>query len=103
MKSEDIKNRVWTEHERQTLHRLAKRQAVGDDTHIDVANIPRLSKVQLVQMTRFRERRSKVAVSLRLDPTVLDWLKSKGDGHLTLINDILLNLMEAEQSTRADR
>ena len=28
---------------------------------------------------------------------VLEWLKSKGEGHLTRINDILTNLMEAEQ------
>jgi uncharacterized protein (DUF4415 family) len=28
---------------------------------------------------------------------VLDWLRSKGDGHLTRINDILTNLMEAER------
>jgi uncharacterized protein (DUF4415 family) len=36
-------------------------------------------------------------VSVRLDPMVLDWLNSKGEGHLTRINDILTNLMEAEQ------
>jgi hypothetical protein len=30
---------------------------------------------------------------------VLVWLKSKGRGHLTLINDILANLMEAELKT----
>jgi hypothetical protein len=28
---------------------------------------------------------------------VLVWLKSKGDGHLTRINGILTNVMEAEQ------
>ena len=38
-----------------------------------------------------------VAVSVRLDPNVLAWLKSKGEGHLTRINDILTNLMEAER------
>jgi len=35
---------------------------------------------------------------VRLDAQVLDWLKSKGKGHLTLINDILANLMEVEPS-----
>jgi len=40
-------------------------------------------------MVRLRDvRRPKVAVSVRLDPQVLDWL--------TRINDILANLMEAE-------
>jgi uncharacterized protein (DUF4415 family) len=49
-------------------------------------------------MVRLRDARRKVAVSVRLDPTVLNWLKSKGKGHLTRINDILTNLMEAEQA-----
>ena len=35
-------------------------------------------------------------MSVRLDPKVLNWLRSKGEGHLTRINDILSNLMEAE-------
>ena len=51
-------------------------------------------------MVRLRDaRQPKVSVSLRLDPRVLAWLKSKGSGHLTRINDILANLMEAEQRT----
>jgi len=32
---------------------------------------------------------------------VLTWLKSKGEGHLTRINGILTNLMEAEQRSKA--
>jgi uncharacterized protein (DUF4415 family) len=43
----------------------------------------------------------KIAVSVRLDAPVLDWLKSKGEGHLTRVNDILTRiltrLMEAER------
>jgi len=39
----------------------------------------------------------KVSVNVRLDARVLAWLKSKGAGHLRRINDILVNLMEAEQ------
>jgi len=34
---------------------------------------------------------------LRLDPRVLDWLRSKGVGRLTCIDDILLNLMAAKR------
>jgi uncharacterized protein (DUF4415 family) len=33
----------------------------------------------------------------------LDWLRSKGEGHLTRINDILSNLMEAEGRIGAGR
>jgi len=33
---------------------------------------------------------------VRIDPKVLEWLRSKGEGHLTRINDILTNLKQAE-------
>ena len=38
----------------------------------------------------------KTQVSLRIDNEILDWLKSKGEGHLTRINDILRMQMMAE-------
>ena len=77
--------------------RRAERRAAGDDSGIDFSDIPRLSDEQLAGMVRLREVRRKVPVSVRLDPRVLEWLKSKGEGHLTRINDILTNLMEAER------
>ncbi len=40
-------------------------------------------------------------MSVRLDPQVLEWLRSKGEGHLIRINDILLNLMEADRRAGA--
>lgn len=97
MTSGDIKNRKWSEEERQTLQRHAAKQAAGDDTDIDFDDIPRLTDEQLAQMVRLRDIRPKVPVSVRLEPRVLAWLKSKGGGHLTRINDILRNIMEAEQ------
>jgi len=56
-----------------------------------------LTDEQLANLVRLRDVRRKVAVSVRLNPEVLAWLRSKGEGHLTRINDILANLMEAEQ------
>jgi uncharacterized protein (DUF4415 family) len=98
MRSEDIKNKQWSEKERQTLRRIAKRQAVGDESRINFVEIPRLTNDQLANMVRLRDARPrKVAVSVRLDPRVVNWLKAKGAGHLTRINDILTNLMEAER------
>jgi uncharacterized protein (DUF4415 family) len=98
MRSEDIDNRQWTERERRVLRRIASRQAAGDDSRINFEDIPRLTKAQLANMVRLRDSRPrKVAVSVRLDAQVLNWLRSKGEGHLTRINDILTNLMEAEQ------
>src|SRR5208283_2097398 len=79
MKSEDIRNRQWTKKELASLRRIAKTQAAGDDSNIDFTDIPPLTKQQLQSMVRLRDRaKSKIPVSVRLDPRVLDWLKSKG-------------------------
>jgi uncharacterized protein (DUF4415 family) len=96
MTSEDIRNRRWTNAEIEAVRRIAAAQAAGDDSGIDFSDIPPLTPEQLASMVRLRDVQRKVAVSVRLDPQVLDWLKSKGEGHLTRINDILTNLMEAE-------
>jgi uncharacterized protein (DUF4415 family) len=95
--SEDIRRRRWTKSELDSARRIAARQAAGDDSGINYEDIPRLTDEQLAKMVRLRDVRPKVPVSVRLDPRVLEWLKSKGEGHLTRINDILINLMEAER------
>ena len=97
VRSEDIRTRQWTERERQALRHAAKRQVSGDDSGIDFSDMPPLTDEQLAHLVRLRDVRRRVAVSVRLDPQVLQWLKSKGRGHLTRINDILLNVMEAER------
>lgn len=74
--------------------------AAGDDSGINFDDIPQLTDEQLASMVRLRDIARKVPVSVRLDPRVLDWLKSKGEGHLTRINDILMNLMEAEHRSK---
>ena len=96
MTSGDIKNRKWTKEERQKL-RLHAAKPAGDDPGVNFENIPSLTDEQLAQMVRLRDIRPKVPVSVRLEPRVLAWLKSKGEGHLTRINDILKNIMDAEQ------
>jgi len=78
------------------MRRASQRQRDGDDTGINLEGIPRLTEAQLASMVRLRDVKRKVPVSVRLDPRVVEWLKSKGEGHLTRINDILTNLMEAE-------
>ena len=95
---EDIRNKPLSKRDRKALEKIAKRQAAGDDPHIDFSDIPPLTDRQLASMVRFRDRyKVKIPVSVRLDQGVLEWLKLKGPGHLTRINDILMNLMEAEQ------
>ncbi|MGH9470109.1 MAG: BrnA antitoxin family protein [Terriglobia bacterium] len=102
-RSEDIRNRQWTEGERRALRLAAKRQASANDSDLNFRDIPRLTDRQLACLVRLRDARRKVAVSVRLDPQVLEWLKSKGEGHLTRINDILANLMEAEHRRSSGR
>ena len=97
MTLEDIKRKKWTKAEIEAVERIAAKQAAGDDSDIDYSDIPPLTDEQLASMVRLRDFRRKVPVSVRLDPQVLEWLKSKGEGHLTRINDILMNLMEAEK------
>lgn len=103
MRSDDIKHKRWTKAELEAARRIAARQAAGDDSGICYEEIPRLTEEQLARMVRLRDVKRKVAVSVRLDPQVLEWLKSKGEGHLTRVNDILTNLMEAERNVEPRR
>jgi uncharacterized DUF497 family protein/uncharacterized protein (DUF4415 family) len=98
MTTEDIVNRKWTDAEKQSLRRASEARAAGLDLpEKEYEDIPRLTEEQLSSLVRLRGARRKVAVSVRLDPQVLEWLRAKGEGHLTRINDILVNLMEAER------
>ncbi len=101
--TEGIRNRKWTEAEKRAVRSASAAQVAGDDSGIDFSDIPRLTEEQLSHLVRLRGAKRKVAVSVRLDPTVLEWLRSKGEGHLTRINDILSNLMEAERRTGSGR
>ena len=103
MRSEDIGNRKWSKGELQAIQRISIRQAKDQACENGLTQIPALTEVELASMVRLRDVQSKVAVSVRLDPRVLAWLKSKGQGHLTRINDILLNLMEAEKRMQPGR
>jgi len=42
----------------------------------------------------------KTQISFRIDNEILDWLKSKGEGHLVRINEILRERMAAERVRR---
>src|SRR5580698_6387588 len=91
MTSEDIRNRKWTDAEKQAIRRASAARAAGLDLpEAEYDDIPRLTEEQLARMVRLRDVRRKVPVSVRLDAEVLEWLRGKGDGHLTRINDILL-------------
>ncbi len=77
MSTEDIRNGQWTEAEKRAVREAAKARAEGRDLpEEEYEDIPRLTKEQLDRMVRLRDVRKKVAVSVRLDPQVLDWLRS---------------------------
>jgi uncharacterized protein (DUF4415 family) len=98
MSTADIRNRPWTESEIEAVRKASDAQRAGSRLPKgEYEGIPLLTAEQLARMVRLREVRRKVPVSVRLDPQVLDWLRTKGEGHLTRINDILTNLMEAER------
>ena len=42
----------------------------------------------------------KTQITVRIDREILDWLKSKGSGHLTRINEILRERMMTERGGR---
>jgi uncharacterized protein (DUF4415 family) len=89
--SKRIGNRQLTKKERNALRRAASRQPASG------ASLPRLTGKQLASALRLRDVGPKLAVSVRLDPPVVAGLKSKGPAHITRINHILTNLMEAER------
>lgn len=104
MKAEDIFDKPLTKRELETLRRTAERQAAGDDSHVDYSDIAPLTDEQLAAMTRFRDTRDRMEkkkmISLYVRGDVLEWLRSKGPGHLTRINDILTSVMEAERRVK---
>ncbi len=76
MRSEDIVNRQWTEKERETLRRVAKKQAIGDDSGVTFEDMPRLTSKQLANMVRLRDVR-RVSCSRERPPSArvaYDWL-----------------------------
>ena len=74
--------------------------AEAPESEIDTLDIPPLTDEQLAKMVPFRLRSKTTLISLRVQDDVLTWLKSKGPGHLSRINAILANVMDAEQRVK---
>jgi uncharacterized protein (DUF4415 family) len=66
------------------------------DSEIDYSDIPPLTDEQLAAMAAYRRAKTTL-ISFRVNNDVLEWLRSKGPGHLTRINTILANVMQAER------
>ena len=68
------------------------------DRSLDRSDVPQLPPAQWAKGVVGRYYRPlKSQISFRVDNDVLDWLKSKGQGHLSRINAILRERMESER------
>ncbi|HXB70925.1 MAG TPA: BrnA antitoxin family protein [Candidatus Acidoferrales bacterium] len=68
------------------------------DRSLDRSDVPQLPPAQWAKGVVGKYYRPlKSQISFRIDNDVLDWLKSKGDGHLSRINAILREQMENER------
>ena len=66
------------------------------DSNIDFSDVPKLDK-DFFSRAQVRMPKKKKAVSLRLDPDVLDWFKHEEKQYQTKINAVLRAYVEAHQ------
>lgn len=89
MKLKDLKKQSGTDWER---------LSTMEDNKIDFSDSPQLD-VNFFANATVRMPEPKKAVSLRIDPDVLEWYKTKGPGYQTRINAILRMYMQAKSGT----
>jgi uncharacterized protein (DUF4415 family) len=75
---------------------LYEKRDSRQDTDPDSRSLPPEAWAQSMSREEFF-RPIKKQTTVRIDADILDWLRSKGDGHLTRINEILRERMKAEQ------
>ena len=75
--------------------RLYIEQDRGLDKDPDARSLPPEKWAQAMRREEFF-RPIKKLTSVRIDADVLAWLRSKGEGHLSRINEILRERMESE-------
>jgi uncharacterized protein (DUF4415 family) len=66
------------------------------DEEIDTSDIPPLDEAFFAEAT-LRMPQAKPSITIRLDPDVLDWFKSQGQGYQTRINAVLRRYVEAQK------
>ena len=75
--------------------RLKELEAIKDED-IDYSDIPEADE-DFWKRAELRMPQPKKGIYVRLDPDVLDWLKSKGKGYQTRMNAMLRAMMESDQ------
>ena len=76
--------------------RLKELEAIKDED-IDYSDIPEADE-DFWKRAELRMPQPKKGIYVRLDPDVLDWLKSKGKGYQTRMNAMLRAMMERTNS-----
>ena len=74
---------------------LKRIQAIKD-SEIDCSDIPELDE-QFWADAELRVPEQKQAISIRIDPEVLQWFKDSGKGYQTKINAVLRQYYEAQK------
>jgi uncharacterized protein (DUF4415 family) len=91
MKVKDLKKSSATDWER---------LSTMDEKDFDLSESPELGKDFFANAT-LRMPEPKKAVSLRIDPDVLEWYKTNGPGYQTRINAVLRMYMQAKSATES--
>jgi uncharacterized protein (DUF4415 family) len=66
------------------------------DSAIDTTDVPELN-ARFWRSAKLELPRAKKAISIRLDPDVLDWFKSQGKGYQSIMNAVLRSFVEARK------
>ena len=65
------------------------------DADIDYSDIPALDE-KFFKEGKLRLPKAKPLISIRIDPDVLEWFKSRGSGYQTRMNAVLRMYMETQ-------
>jgi uncharacterized protein (DUF4415 family) len=75
--------------------RLKELRAIKDSA-IDTSDIPELDE-SFWKKAKVHVPKAKTAISIRLDPEVLDWFRSQGKGYQSIMNAVLKSFIEAHK------
>jgi uncharacterized protein (DUF4415 family) len=76
---------------RKRLRDLKRRK----DSEIDLSEIPELDS-RFWRKAKVELPKAKRAISIRLDPDVLDWFKAQGKGYQSIMNAVLRSYVDSK-------
>lgn len=85
----------WDENMKKTSKTNYKKLSAMRDNDIDLSDIPLLGNA-FFKNAKLRLPQAKSTITIRLDPDVLQWFKTKGKGYQTKINAVLRMYINAQ-------